>query len=114
MGNSDNLTSMKTKLSVRVKAPNGVGVLVLPEGSTITRIFRSEKSGNYLCEIPHESRPAQPYRVRVTSAFRAPTVATMERWSNDGVARSVLGKLVEPDGHDEHGSPSWLLALGLI
>ena len=104
---------MKTKLPVRVKAPNGVDVLVLPEGSTITKIFRSEKSGNYLCEIPHESRP-EPYRVRVQSAFRAPTFATMEKWVNDGVARSVLGKRVEPDGHDENGSPSWLLVLGLI
>ena len=105
---------MKTKLPVRVKAnPTDTDVIILPEGSTITRIFRSER-GNYLCEIPHESRPAQPYRVRVQSAFRAPTVATTEKWVNDAVARSVLGKRVEPDGHDENGSPSWLLVLGLI
>lgn len=106
---------MKTKLAVRVKAnPTDTEVVILPEGSTITKFERSEKSGNYLCLIPHASRPEKPYRVRVSSAFRAPSVAKLEKWSNDGVCLSVLGKRVEPDGEDEHGSPSWLLALGLI
>ena len=31
-----------------------------------------------------------------------------------GMARTVTGKLVEPDGIGEDGSPSWLLALGYI
>jgi len=105
---------IKTKLPVRVKAPNGLDVIILPEGSTIAKFERSEKTGNYLCVIPHESRPEKPYRVRVSSAFRAPSVSTLEKWSNDGVCKSVLGKRVEPDGEDENGSPSWLLALGLI
>jgi hypothetical protein len=33
---------------------------------------------------------------------------------NDGVCESILGERVEPDGHDEHGSPSWLLSMGMI
>lgn len=43
-----------------------------------------------------------------------PSMEEMEEWSRDGVARSVLGEDVEPDGYDEHGSPSWLLAYGYI
>ena len=27
---------------------------------------------------------------------------------------SITGEDVEPDGHDSHGFPSWLLALGMI
>jgi hypothetical protein len=32
----------------------------------------------------------------------------------EGVCETVDGCIVEPDGTCEHGSPSWLLALGLI
>lgn len=43
-----------------------------------------------------------------------PDIETLEAWSHDGVCETVLGNCVEPDGHDEHGAPSWLLALGMI
>jgi hypothetical protein len=46
--------------------------------------------------------------------FKVPSMASLERYSDDGVCPSVLGKRVEPDGWDDEGSPSWLLALGLI
>jgi hypothetical protein len=46
--------------------------------------------------------------------FKVPTMKTLEKWSNDSVAKSVTGKRCEPDGHGEDGSPSWLLALGMI
>jgi len=45
---------------------------------------------------------------------KAPSIATMERWLNDGVARAVDGCRVEPDGTCPHGSPSWLIRLGVI
>lgn len=43
-----------------------------------------------------------------------PTLRTLEKWSNDGIARSTMGAKVEPDGTDANGAPSWLLALGMI
>lgn len=46
--------------------------------------------------------------------FKAPSVRTLEKWSDDGVAKSVTGKRCEPDGYGDDGSPSWLLALGYI
>ena len=46
--------------------------------------------------------------------FKPPTIKTMEKWSESGIARSVFGKKVEPDGYDSEGSPSWLLVMGLI
>ncbi len=57
---------------------------------------------------------AEPYKVRISSAFKAPGLKTLERQSDDCYCNSILGIRVEPDGHDEYGSPSWLLALGLI
>ena len=52
--------------------------------------------------------------VRIRSAFKPPRFETLERWMIDGVARSVGSKRVEPDGVDDEGSPSWLIALGMI
>lgn len=45
---------------------------------------------------------------------KQPSESTLMRWDNDGYSKSIMGKRVEPDGYDEYGSPSWLLALGLI
>jgi hypothetical protein len=43
-----------------------------------------------------------------------PTLATMERWSDNGIARATDGCRVEPDGTCPHGHKSWLLVLGCI
>jgi hypothetical protein len=58
-------------------------------------------------------------KCRIASKFltkfrKAPTTKTLEKWSYDGVARSVLNNKVEPDGWDHDGSPSWLLVYGII
>ena len=45
---------------------------------------------------------------------KAPSMNTLEKWSNDGIAKSVAGKKVEPDGYDSEGFPSWLICLGMI
>ena len=56
----------------------------------------------------------------ITSQFfnnfglKPPTIKTMEKWSEAGIARSVYGKKVEPDGYDVLGSPSWLIVMGMI
>lgn len=43
-----------------------------------------------------------------------PSEAELSHWMVDGVASSVTGDSVEPDGHGPDGAPSWLVALGLI
>lgn len=45
---------------------------------------------------------------------KPPSLATLEKWSNDGVAKAVDGSRVEPDGISGSGAPSWLLVMGLI
>lgn len=49
-----------------------------------------------------------------TRQARQPTLRTLERWMSGGRAKATDGCTVEPDGHCEHGKPSWLLALGMI
>ena len=45
---------------------------------------------------------------------KPPSISTVERWNEEGVARSVDGQRVEPDGYSPDGAPSWCLVLGLI
>ena len=44
--------------------------------------------------------------------FHAITESELETACLDGFCPSITGQDVEPDGHDSHGFPSWLIALG--
>ncbi|HUT15460.1 MAG TPA: hypothetical protein VMY98_04365 [Anaerolineae bacterium] len=43
-----------------------------------------------------------------------PTMRQLMAWQAKGGCEATDGCWVEPDGHCEHGCPSWMLALGLI
>lgn len=45
---------------------------------------------------------------------KAPSIKTMAKWIDEGIARATDGCKVEPDGVCPHGCKSWLLVLGLI
>lgn len=46
--------------------------------------------------------------------IKEPTIRTMMKWCDDGIARATDGCKVEPDGVCPHGCRSWLLVKGLI
>ena len=93
----------KTEKSFTLKTGETV-----PAGLPVT--FDSTR--NTICFV-HGARET-PYKVRITAAFHAPGIEELSEAISDGVCESVLGEQVEPDGTDEYGSPSWLLALGMI
>ena len=43
-----------------------------------------------------------------------PTVDQLIEWQDESGCEAADGCWVEPDGHCEHGEPSWLLKLGFI
>ena len=45
---------------------------------------------------------------------RLPSMASLERWSDDGVCMTPTGHKVEPDGNGPDGVPSWLRLLFFI
>jgi hypothetical protein len=52
---------------------------------------------------------------KVHHFFTPPAIAELAGEEfHSGACQSVLGETVEPDGIDEHGSPSWLMALALV
>jgi hypothetical protein len=50
----------------------------------------------------------------LTGFTPTPSMGTLERWSDNGIAKTVTGQKTEPDGYGSDGSPSWLLVLGMI
>ena len=50
----------------------------------------------------------------VSGFKKPPSMRALEKMASDGIARSITGKKVEPDGFGPDGSPSWLIALGLV
>lgn len=43
-----------------------------------------------------------------------PSSETLNRWAFDGVAETVTGDTIEPDGVGVDGAPSWLLVFAVI
>lgn len=52
--------------------------------------------------------------IKPTKRTKRPSMAMLNRWSNDGIAKATDGCKVEPDGQCPHGCNSWLLELGFI
>lgn len=51
---------------------------------------------------------------RKSTKPKSPSVATMTKWMNNGIAKATDGCRVEPDGTCAHGKRSWLLEMGVI
>ena len=46
--------------------------------------------------------------------MKIPGLRTMERWVEDGVAKTPCGCRVEVDGKCPHGAESWLSIMGIV
>lgn len=78
----------------------GVGL-----GTGLGQRYEKQPDGRWAKMVP--STEAKPSK-------KPPSVATMTKWSNDGIAKATDGCKVEPDGTCPHGNPSWLLKLGYV
>jgi len=92
-----------------------------PAGIEIELYFKPEmESRAFFKDSTGYERPlvtkllASTVKAQGVTFGKIPSFNTLERWMNDGVCKTPTGARVEPDGHDEYGSPSWLLVLGLI
>ena len=55
------------------------------------------------------------YRAGRVRTLKDGVSITDEEWERKGSHKAIDGcRGIEPDGHCEHGHPSWLLALGYI
>lgn len=78
------------------------------------------RDGQWIVKTPKTGMRATLYATLVSNGYvyhkevTIPSTKTLERWMMDGVAKTLLGKRIEPDGHTADGCPSWLIYLGLI
>jgi len=117
---SDEAVGATRKLKRDVKLKDG---RTFPKDSPVdVKFFGNKDNGHVVCEITvqGDDDSNRTYKTAISnlpttvSGFAKPSMATMNKWINDGVARTPTGKSTEPDGYANDGSPSWLLALGLI
>jgi hypothetical protein len=64
-------------------------------------------------DAPPTANP-HPARKEANPMDTPPVEELLRQFEEDGGCEATDGCWVEPDGHCEHGQPSWLLALGLI
>ena len=94
---------MNTELPIKLK-----------DGSTLPAGLPVSFTANPRVVLVTTPERDEPLRIRTTSAFRPPELDELAEMAGDGLCLSVAGETVEPDGHDPHGAPSWLLVLDLI
>ena len=94
---------------------------LIPRGTPVTVAFLGahHPQGHALCEL-HAAEVVPNPKISISklplymTGFVEPSMRKLEEWSDDGVAYTPTGERVEPDGWGRDGSPSWLLALGMI
>lgn len=105
--------TLTVKSEIRLKTGE-----IIPAGEMGTVTFNTDTVRNnvFTFSSPSLKREVKLGHSALVRKFglKAPSVATMERWSNDGVAKTVFGARTEPDGYGPHGEPSWMLVLGVI
>ena len=85
-----------------------------PQGERFAIAFDKTPVGSLFMTATHVTSGVSFKTRHFSTFFRAPSVATMEKWMDSGIARTVTGDKTEPDGYGPDGAPSWLLALGMI
>lgn len=88
----------------------------IPAGTVVDVTFPKEKHGKILRMTAPDGTTIAGRTFNVDRYFgmKTPSLKTLEKWSDEGIAKSVGGKKVEPDGWDSNGTPSWLLVFGII
>lgn len=75
------------------------------------KFIRKVKEGRDVEEVAKRLRALGHH---VITNIHPPSLSTMEKWMDDGIARATDGCIVEPDGICPHKHESWLLVLGYI
>ncbi len=101
-----NTKTFTTKRDIRTKSG-----LFFPSGTKFAAFFRE---GVPFVVVDNQEINVTMRLMLAMCGAETPSVATMEKWAESGVARTVFGEKTEPDGHGIYGEPSWLLAMGLI
>lgn len=94
------------------------GEKFIAKGSKVDVAFDVASAHGGMCATAFSMTTGEGVRIvsRDFSAIgiKVPSMRKLTKWNDEGVCQTVFGARVEPDGTDEYGAPSWLLAMGLI
>ena len=83
------------------------------DGKPIT-VVEASKNICPRCALGDHTREPREDKIRHTATVKRPSLVTMARWMDDGVAKATDGCKVEPDGVCSHGHLSWCVQLGVV
>ncbi len=92
-----------------IKTKSGI---TIAKGEKVTVAFDTGKDSLFSLTTTDGRRALS--RDTTCIGIRVPTVATLEKWNDEGVCKTIFGERTEPDGHGPSGAPSWLLFMGMI
>ncbi len=89
---------------------------VIPAGTALTVYFSGVNHSRIYFDYNGSLRVISCQRAfgNITGVNKCPSLSTLNKWTMDGIAKTVTGQRTEPDGTGSDGSPSWLLAIGVI
>jgi len=104
--------SFKTKTIKDLKSKKGT---FISKGSDILATYDQNKRAVMIEESDKIIYiPASKAYNYLNGFKKEPSITTMEKWANDGIAKTIIGTKIEPDGYDNKGMPSWFIVVGII
>ena len=85
---------------------------VIPKGTKCEISWEPDKATQ--CLVTVNGRPIRIATRKLPNYFNSIEACPDLEELEDCIVQSIYGENVEPDGWDEDGSPSWLLALNMI
>jgi hypothetical protein len=105
-----------TKVIKEMTLPEGT---VIKEGTQVTVEYNDKIARTPVLIVKTSDnrkfyiRPSGAHK-KLRGFRKPPSIKMLEKWSYDGVAKTIIGTRIEPDGYDRYGFPSWLIVEGII
>lgn len=107
-------SGITSKAKIDLKWKDGT---VTPAGTPLHIDFCDIRAGRIYVidgDRVYQTGLANKAHERFTGINKVPGLRTLEKYSYDGIAKTVTGERTEPDGYGSNGAPSWLLVVGVI
>jgi hypothetical protein len=107
-------SGISSKAKIDLKWKDGS---ITPAGTSVHIDFCELRPGRIYVtvgDVVYKTGLVNKAHERFTGINKVPGPRTLEKYSNDGIAKTVTGEKTEPDGFGSDGSPSWLLVVGII
>lgn len=107
-------SGIDSKTKIELKWKNGT---ITPAGTPVHIDFCETCPGRIyvtIGESVYKTGLVNKAHSRFSGITKVPGIRTLQKYSWNGIAKTVTGEKTEPDGYGSDGSPSWMLVVGII